>query len=45
MSVLDHVTGHRTKVGVVAGGLGTYWPQFPDLLPQLQQCAGEWWSG
>ena len=24
------------KVGLVAGGLGTYWPQFPTLLPQLQ---------
>ena len=36
---LQRVTGHRTRVGVVAGGLGTYWPQFPDLLPQLRQCA------
>jgi L-arabinose isomerase len=26
-------------VGLVAGGLGAYWPQFPDLLPQLQQSA------
>ena len=26
-----------TRVGLVAGGLGAYWPQFPDLLPQLQQ--------
>lgn len=25
------------RIGLVAGGLGTYWPQFPDLLPQLQQ--------
>lgn len=24
------------KVGLVAGGLGTYWPQFPGLLPQLK---------
>ena len=23
----------------MAGGLGAYWPQFPDLLPQLQQSA------
>jgi L-arabinose isomerase len=23
----------------VAGGLGTYWPQFPDLLPTLQRSA------
>ena len=27
------------KVGLVAGGLGTYWPQFPHLLPQLQTSA------
>ena len=27
----------RTRVGLVAGGLGTYWPQFPGLLPQLQE--------
>lgn len=26
----------RPKVGLVAGGLGTYWPQFPGLLPQLE---------
>ena len=26
----------RTRVGLVAGGLGAYWPQFPGLLPQLQ---------
>ncbi|ARJ07466.1 arabinose isomerase [Cnuibacter physcomitrellae] len=26
-----------TRIGLVAGGLGTYWPQFPDLLPQLQE--------
>lgn len=31
--------GRRTKVGLVSGGLGTYWPQFPDLLPQLQASA------
>jgi len=24
-------------VGLVAGGLGAYWPQFPDLLPQLRR--------
>lgn len=27
----------RPRVGLVAGGLGAYWPQFPDLLPQLQK--------
>lgn len=32
-------TTRRTKVGLVAGGLGAYWPQFPDLLPQLQRSA------
>ena len=36
---VERVTGRRTRVGVVAGGLGAYWPQFPELLPQLQRCA------
>lgn len=36
---LERVTGRRTKVGLVAGGLGAYWPQFPDLRPQLQRSA------
>jgi L-arabinose isomerase len=26
----------RARIGLVAGGLGAYWPQFPNLLPQLQ---------
>ena len=29
----------KPRIGLVAGGLGTYWPQFPELLPQLQQSA------
>ncbi|GAA2487196.1 L-fucose/L-arabinose isomerase family protein [Winogradskya humida] len=29
----------KPRVGLVAGGLGTYWPQFPNLLPQLQESA------
>lgn len=29
----------RPRIGLVAGGLGTYWPQFPELLPQLQESA------
>lgn len=29
----------RPVVGLVAGGLGAYWPQFPDLLPQLRRSA------
>jgi L-arabinose isomerase len=27
----------QTRIGLVAGGLAAYWPQFPDLLPQLQE--------
>lgn len=27
----------QPRIGLVAGGLGTYWPQFPGLLPQLQE--------
>jgi L-arabinose isomerase len=38
-SGLARVTARRTKVGLVSGGLGAYWPQFPDLLPQLQRSA------
>ncbi|MDQ6852021.1 MAG: L-fucose/L-arabinose isomerase family protein [Actinomycetota bacterium] len=38
-ATLDRITPRRTKVGLVAGGLGAYWPQFPDLLPQLQASA------
>ncbi len=26
-----------TRIGLVSGGLGAYWPQFPELLPQLQE--------
>lgn len=29
----------KTRIGLVAGGLGAYWPQFPNLLPQLQESA------
>jgi L-arabinose isomerase len=36
---VQRVAGRRPKVGLVAGGLGAYWPQFPDLLPQLQRSA------
>src|SRR4249920_744260 len=36
---LARITPRRTRVGLVAGGLGAYWPQFPDLLPQLQRSA------
>jgi L-arabinose isomerase len=31
---------HRpAQIGLVAGGLGAYWPQFPGLLDQLQESA------
>ncbi|MDQ2846393.1 MAG: L-fucose/L-arabinose isomerase family protein [Actinomycetota bacterium] len=36
---LDRIAVRRTRVGLVAGGLGAYWPQFPELLPQLQRSA------
>jgi L-arabinose isomerase len=36
---LDRIPPRRTKVGLVAGGLGAYWPQFPELLPTLQASA------
>lgn len=36
---LQRITSRRVKVGLVSGGLGAYWPQFPDLLPQLQHSA------
>jgi L-arabinose isomerase len=36
---LVRATSRRTIVGLVAGGLGAYWPQFPDLLPQLRRSA------
>ncbi|MFW6693298.1 arabinose isomerase [Streptomyces sp. MAR4 CNX-425] len=32
-------TARRPRVGLVAGGLGAYWPQFPGLLPQLKRSA------
>ena len=38
-SGLTRIAGRRAKVGLVAGGLGAYWPQFPRLLPQLRRSA------
>jgi L-arabinose isomerase len=35
--LLPAVTRRKTRIGLVAGGLGAYWPQFPDLLPQLKE--------
>ncbi|SKC60067.1 L-fucose/L-arabinose isomerase family protein [Krasilnikoviella flava] len=36
---LTRVRRRKARIGLVAGGLGTYWPQFPELLPQLQESA------
>ncbi|MET0454669.1 MAG: L-fucose/L-arabinose isomerase family protein [Mycobacterium sp.] len=33
---LERITPRRTRVGLVAGGLGAYWPQFPHLRPLLE---------
>ena len=27
----------RTRIGLVSGGLAAYWPQFPELKPQLEE--------
>jgi L-arabinose isomerase len=37
--LLPPKTRRKTRIGLVAGGLGTYWPQFPGLLPRLQESA------
>ncbi|MEN5073354.1 L-fucose/L-arabinose isomerase family protein [Isoptericola cucumis] len=37
--LLPRTVRRRVKIGLVAGGLGTYWPQFPGLLPRLQESA------
>ncbi|MFF2012978.1 arabinose isomerase [Streptomyces sp. NPDC058195] len=29
----------RTRIGLVSGGLGAYWPQFPGLLDRLRESA------
>lgn len=37
--------GHRwrscPRIGLVAGGLGEYWPQFPGLRPELERMTAE----
>lgn len=38
-NLLSPMSRRKTRIGLVAGGLGAYWPQFPDLLPQLEQSA------
>jgi L-arabinose isomerase len=36
---LRRISPRPAKIGLVSGGLGAYWPQFPDLLPQLKRSA------
>ncbi|GAA2355560.1 L-arabinose isomerase [Catellatospora methionotrophica] len=36
---ITRIAPRKTRVGLVSGGLGAYWPQFPGLLPQLQESA------
>lgn len=36
---MDRVPPRRARVGLLSGGLGAYWPQFPELLPKLQGSA------
>ncbi|MEV4345252.1 L-fucose/L-arabinose isomerase family protein [Actinoplanes sp. NPDC049596] len=37
--ILEPKARRKVRIGLVAGGLGTYWPQFPGLLPQLEESA------
>ncbi|MGX6447630.1 arabinose isomerase [Patulibacter sp. S7RM1-6] len=37
--LLPPIARRKARIGLVAGGLGTYWPQFPGLLPQLRESA------
>ncbi|MFJ9210527.1 arabinose isomerase [Streptomyces sp. NPDC102264] len=39
MNARTPAVARSPRIGLVAGGLGAYWPQFPDLLPQLQRSA------
>ena len=36
---IARIVPRKTRIGLVAGGLGAYWPQFPALLPQLRASA------
>lgn len=38
-NLLPAVSRRKVRIGLVAGGLGAYWPQFPELLPLLQGSA------
>lgn len=37
--LLEPIRCRPTRLGFVSGGLGAYWPQFPDLRPQLEESA------
>ncbi|MFC5929951.1 arabinose isomerase [Cryobacterium melibiosiphilum] len=39
LRLLEPKQRRRTRIGLVSGGLGAYWPQFPELLPLLQSSA------
>ncbi|MFE7122855.1 arabinose isomerase [Streptomyces sp. NPDC057617] len=39
MTVRTPAVVRTPRIGLVAGGLGAYWPQFPGLLPQLRRSA------
>jgi L-arabinose isomerase len=34
--LLPRLERRRTRIGLVSGGLAAYWPQLPDLKPQLE---------
>nr|WP_296778366.1 L-fucose/L-arabinose isomerase family protein [Rhodococcus sp. (in: high G+C Gram-positive bacteria)] len=36
---LTRKAASQTRIGLVSGGLGAYWPQFPGLLATLQESA------
>ncbi|GAA1882553.1 L-fucose/L-arabinose isomerase family protein [Paeniglutamicibacter psychrophenolicus] len=38
-ALLEPRTRPKTRIGLVSGGLGAYWDQFPDLLPRLRESA------
>ena len=37
--MVERIATRPTKLGLVSGGLGAYWPQFPGLLTTLQESA------
>lgn len=37
LGLLPRAVRRKPRIGLVAGGLGTYWPQFPHLLPKLEE--------